>query len=289
MNRKKEHILETAMKLFAQKGFHATSMQEIAEQCGIAKGSIYNYFQSKDQLLLSIFQYYFNTFTKKIYSVNREKGLTTREMFQTQLYNQLKEFIHYRDFIRMYMREQMLERNEEIKQFITNMRKEFYQWYRQWLIKLYGEEVRPYALDCAIMIHGMIREYIINMIFDGKQNDLEKLATYISRRIEDLIHGVQQQGEIYFTDDDFKEMQVKEPSLLELISQYRAFIQSLEIPEKMLTQALNALGALEEQLECMETATGKVIIQGLLLYLEHIGMGQGDEMLERIKLKINSL
>lgn|GEM_PF-1510295 len=101
--------------------------------------------------------------------------------------------------------------------------------------------------------------------------------------------GVQQQGEIYFTDDDFKEMQVKEPSLPELISQYQAFIQSLEILEGMLTRAMNALGALEEQLECVETATGKVIIQGLLLYLENIGMGQGGEMLERIKLKINSL
>jgi AcrR family transcriptional regulator len=40
---RREKIIQAAMKLFAQKGYHATSMQEIAEQSGMAKGSIYNY------------------------------------------------------------------------------------------------------------------------------------------------------------------------------------------------------------------------------------------------------
>lgn len=39
---KKEQIIEVAMKLFAKKGYHATSMQEIAEHSQLAKGSLYN-------------------------------------------------------------------------------------------------------------------------------------------------------------------------------------------------------------------------------------------------------
>jgi AcrR family transcriptional regulator len=46
--------IQAAMKLFAQKGHHAASRREIAEQCGMAKGSIYNYFKPKEEIAVSI-------------------------------------------------------------------------------------------------------------------------------------------------------------------------------------------------------------------------------------------
>jgi AcrR family transcriptional regulator len=47
-------ILDAALKLFAQNGFHATSISQIAEKAGISKGLMYNYFKSKDDLLRTI-------------------------------------------------------------------------------------------------------------------------------------------------------------------------------------------------------------------------------------------
>ncbi|WP_044894111.1 TetR/AcrR family transcriptional regulator [Bacillus alveayuensis] len=288
MNQKKKQILETAMKLFAQKGFHATSMQEIAEQCGIAKGSIYNYFPSKDELLLSIFRYYSDAFTEKISLISQERGLSPKEAFQKQLYIQLQEFVRYRDFIQMYMREQMFERKEEIKQFMTNMRKEILHWYQRRLIELYGEDVRPYSLDCAIMINGMMKEYIIYMIFDKKKLDIARLANYIFHRIEDFLEGVQKRGEVFFTDEVLLGESSAEPSLSELIAQYRTFIQSLEITEEVRCQALDTLDALEEQLDGDEIAGRKVVVQSLLLFLENLRITQGDMLLKKIKEGINS-
>jgi AcrR family transcriptional regulator len=44
-------IMEAALKLFSKKGFHGTSMNDIAEAAGVSKGLAYNYFKSKRHLL----------------------------------------------------------------------------------------------------------------------------------------------------------------------------------------------------------------------------------------------
>ena len=51
---KKEHILRTAALVFAERGFARTDMAEIAKRAGVAKGSLYNYFDSKEDLYLFV-------------------------------------------------------------------------------------------------------------------------------------------------------------------------------------------------------------------------------------------
>lgn len=52
---KKTYILSAAAHLFAEKGFHATTVKDIARTAGVADGTIYNYFENKPALLLSLF------------------------------------------------------------------------------------------------------------------------------------------------------------------------------------------------------------------------------------------
>lgn len=49
-NKHKEEILEAALRLFSEKGFHNVSMQEIAEKSEFGVGTIYNFFESKEAL-----------------------------------------------------------------------------------------------------------------------------------------------------------------------------------------------------------------------------------------------
>jgi len=49
-----EEILEVAARLFAERGFHRTTTKDIAEAAGVAEGTLYNYFDSKDALLFGI-------------------------------------------------------------------------------------------------------------------------------------------------------------------------------------------------------------------------------------------
>lgn len=51
---KRDDILYEAGKLFKRKGFNGTSMQDIASEVGILKGSIYYYFNSKDEIFREV-------------------------------------------------------------------------------------------------------------------------------------------------------------------------------------------------------------------------------------------
>ena len=52
---RRNQILDAAAKVFAEKGFHPTTIKDIANEAGIAHGTIYNYFENKTALLLGIF------------------------------------------------------------------------------------------------------------------------------------------------------------------------------------------------------------------------------------------
>jgi AcrR family transcriptional regulator len=51
---RRAQILDGASRVFARKGFHAATTKEIAEAADVSEGTIYNYFDSKDDLLLQI-------------------------------------------------------------------------------------------------------------------------------------------------------------------------------------------------------------------------------------------
>ena len=52
--RRRDEILKAATDLFSEKGYHEVTMEEIAEEMGVSKGTIYNYFSSKENLYLEI-------------------------------------------------------------------------------------------------------------------------------------------------------------------------------------------------------------------------------------------
>src|SRR6266436_10369936 len=54
-NDKRARILEAAIKVFAERGFHSATVAEIARVAGVADGTIYLYFKGKDDLLLRLF------------------------------------------------------------------------------------------------------------------------------------------------------------------------------------------------------------------------------------------
>src|SRR5437899_1138890 len=53
---RRAQLLDAAAKLFAVGGFHATSMRDIAKAVGMLSGSIYYHFESKDEMLLAVYE-----------------------------------------------------------------------------------------------------------------------------------------------------------------------------------------------------------------------------------------
>lgn len=53
-DRKRREILDAAMRVFAREGYHRAKMEVVAEEAGIGKGTVYEYFKSKTDLFLAL-------------------------------------------------------------------------------------------------------------------------------------------------------------------------------------------------------------------------------------------
>ncbi len=75
---KKQTILETALKLFSQNGFYATTIPIIAKSLNMSVGNLYNYFPSKEKLAKEIIEYISNYLGEKLKKIN-SSNLSTKE------------------------------------------------------------------------------------------------------------------------------------------------------------------------------------------------------------------
>lgn len=66
---KKAFIANCALKVFRQKGFSETTVEEIAFEAGIGKGTVYEYYKSKEEIVLKIFDDFFNSEEEKLETV----------------------------------------------------------------------------------------------------------------------------------------------------------------------------------------------------------------------------
>ncbi len=54
----REYIVQAGMKLLMERGYHAMSVKDLADEAGIPKGSVYNYFDNKDDLAIQVLHEY---------------------------------------------------------------------------------------------------------------------------------------------------------------------------------------------------------------------------------------
>jgi AcrR family transcriptional regulator len=67
--RKKLVAIEAAAEVFAAKGFHGATTQDIAEAMGIKQGSLYYYFKSKEQALQEVCEYNFGAYVERMQKI----------------------------------------------------------------------------------------------------------------------------------------------------------------------------------------------------------------------------
>jgi AcrR family transcriptional regulator len=66
----KKRIIDAAYKIFYKKGYNSSTMNDIAEEVGVSKGSLYSYFKSKEELLQTTNQLSADSFNDYFYSEN---------------------------------------------------------------------------------------------------------------------------------------------------------------------------------------------------------------------------
>lgn len=69
-DQKRDQILATAARVFAEQGFDRASMTVLARECGISKANIYHYYDSKDAILFDILDGYLSTLRDHVLGVD---------------------------------------------------------------------------------------------------------------------------------------------------------------------------------------------------------------------------
>jgi len=77
---KRPLILQAATDIFAEQGFAAVTVAEIAERAGIGKGTVYEYFSSKDELLFAVFEWMNEQIFERFQTLMKSGGSTSERL-----------------------------------------------------------------------------------------------------------------------------------------------------------------------------------------------------------------
>lgn len=115
---RRRQILEAAVKVFAEKGFHASRVGDVAEEAGIAYGLVYHYFESKEDLLETIFR---TTWTEMLARVREveEAGVPAAEAVRQVTALILRTWRRDPNLVRVLVRE--ITRNQHVQQEIEEI------------------------------------------------------------------------------------------------------------------------------------------------------------------------
>lgn len=158
---KKTLIKDTALEMFANEGYHTTSISKIAKKAGIAKGLMYNYFKSKEELLLNIMTEGMEEMAG-VFDPNNDGVLTEEEMdnFLTEVFNIIKTNnrywkLYYAVFLQPQVSELLSEKFEEVIKKMLPILTEYY--------KSHGVEKPEHeAFLFGALLDGMAFNYIMN-------------------------------------------------------------------------------------------------------------------------------
>jgi TetR/AcrR family transcriptional regulator, repressor of fatR-cypB operon len=193
LNRKMA-ILEAAIDLFASKGFHNTTLDEIASASEFGKGTLYNYFSSKEQIIKSIiedvmgknlvtlkladttsktFPEFLSSYTKSIFEFhlqNPNAFILLAEFYIEQfkrgpyrLANDPFNHLHSEIDSILIKRTELAVKKKEIKKINPN-----------YFHMLYHDLVFPYALD----------------VFHRNENTLVNMDEHVSIIIDFIFNGI---------------------------------------------------------------------------------------------------
>jgi AcrR family transcriptional regulator len=150
---KKELILESALELFAENGFHATSMSQIAKKAGISKGLAYNYFKSKQEILNDIIREGFDTIYSNL-DLNRDNTLTEEEFiyFIRQSFRIMRDKM---EFWKLYM-SLMLQPKvaESFKHDYSNEAQSVFKLFHQFIISRGSKDTESDMLAITALLKG---------------------------------------------------------------------------------------------------------------------------------------
>lgn len=111
---KREHIITTAMKLFAEKGFEGTSIRDIASKAEVNIAMVNYYFGSKEKLFEAMVEHKSLFMREKLEEIAKDKTITEIEKIDMVVEYYVERLLSHPNYHRLIQMELLLKLREEI-------------------------------------------------------------------------------------------------------------------------------------------------------------------------------
>lgn len=187
MQDRKSRMMQAAIKLFSKKGYHASSMQEIADVAGFSKGLLYKYFESKEALLIEVFKWNHDNMVERARYINVDASLTPKEKLRQMLTVEFEGVLGNKDYFNLLTKSLLIERNKQVQPFLKQVRAEMLDWHREMLLQVYGQTIQPIIWDMVLILQGILKEYVAFIIQDKEKLASSEVAALIVNSIDAII------------------------------------------------------------------------------------------------------
>ncbi|THF78037.1 TetR/AcrR family transcriptional regulator [Cohnella fermenti] len=293
MNDKRQQIIEAAMRCFSRKGVQATSIQDIVDELGMAKGSLYFYFKSKDELIVSVFSHFAGIALSGMAERPGEERLPRRERLRLQLQRSIEVIVRNRNIPLMLAREP-LEFKSGMRSIMEDVRSRLYRWYRDHIEAIYGPESVPYVWDGAAMLSGLMMEYYRVLLLGEPSFNASRLAGFVVNRLDDLMAGLMREKgtpllgfrdvmDGFSLEEEEGEAAKSLPALLRELRRKAETEKGEHSPERC-EDFLASLSRLEEELA--KPVPDRIIVRGMLAFLKEEASPSWHELLSQVENRI---
>ena len=186
MNTKKRNVLVAAQKLFIEKGFRSTTVNDIIEEANVSKGTFYNYFSSKNECIIAILE-----------NARQETVIKRREIHAKQnssdinvLSKQMSvRFIVFQEHNLFPLFASIINSQDvDLRDLIKRNYLEEISWLSSRLVDVFGEQTKNVSTDCAVLSLGMIQQLQHPWINQAANISFDQLIHFILRRIKTIIY-----------------------------------------------------------------------------------------------------
>jgi AcrR family transcriptional regulator len=188
-------ILDTALKLFAHRGYGATSVRDIAEAAGLSKGNVYHHFPDKESIFRALLDRYFDAMSTPDFPFNRALATGTFPENLEEMGRAARETVKaYRDYVALIYVDVVEFDGNHIRKFYAEMAKRFDAFMKQHGME---EELKGKLQDglspiSAVMLATRIfyNYFSIEIIFGVKDHFGKHTDEVVSEIARILRHGM---------------------------------------------------------------------------------------------------
>lgn len=169
--------MEAAMELFANEGYHNISISKIAKSAGISKGLMYNYFESKEQLVLAIIDKGIDDILD-LFDPNHDGILTDEEFesFVRKSYRMIKDNVR---FWRLYF---ALFLQPSVYHLISSKMNKVLNEALSMIVSYFSKKGIKDPVTEALIFGAMLDGIAFNFVMNPRMFPLEKVAEHIIKK-----------------------------------------------------------------------------------------------------------